>query len=73
MIDEQVSQKLRLRYPEIHPLLFQRSLERAKSNGELFDILDTMPQELPIVWDEELSRWVTTDDLLQQNEMRIGE
>jgi hypothetical protein len=73
MLDHKIVQGLKDRYSHIHPLLFQRSLERAKSNGDLFDILDTVPDRFPIVWDESSSRWVTTDDLLQSKDFSLGE
>jgi hypothetical protein len=56
---------LKRRYPDLHPLIFQRSLEKSKTNGELFDILETVPKEFPIVWDEKTRMWKKTDDLLQ--------
>jgi hypothetical protein len=61
---DEIQLALQERYSHIHPLLFHRSLEKAKSNGELFDILDSMP-EPPIVWDDKLRRWISTD-LLQR-------
>jgi hypothetical protein len=63
MDDIQVA--LKARYPHIHPLIFQRSLEKAKSNGDLFDILEGVPKQYPIVWDEKNHCWKYTDDLLQ--------
>lgn len=63
MLDHVVIEKLRERYPNLHPLLFHRSVERAKSNGHLFDIISTIPKTLPVIWDENISRWVTTNDL----------
>lgn len=62
---DKVQQALKDRYPHIHPLIFQRSLEKASSNGELFDILESIPDVYPIVWDEETRRWVHTEDLTQ--------
>lgn len=47
---------------KVHPLLFQRSLERAKNETELFDILSDMPAH-PLVWDEQQRRWKTCDIL----------
>lgn len=63
MLDPIIIDKLRERYPDIHPLIFHRSYERAKSNGDLFDILDTVPNKFPIIWCETTSRWTTTQDL----------
>jgi hypothetical protein len=73
MLDDKVVASLRSRYSNIHPLIFHRSKERAKTNGDLFDILDTMPGTYPIIWDEKLYRWVTTDDLLQSKDFSLGE
>lgn len=72
MLDEKVVSALCVRYAHVHPLLFHRSMDRARSNGDLFDILDTIPNEHPIVWDEESYRWVTTDDILQSRDFTIG-
>jgi len=71
MIEEQVITKLRAKYANIHPLIFTRSVERAKSPGDLFDILEAIPQELPVVWSEEEHRWVTTDDLTQSKKFEV--
>jgi hypothetical protein len=65
MIEEGVLAGLRKRYPDIHPLIFHRSVEKAKSGGELFDILETIPVNYPIIWSEEWRQWVTTSDIFQ--------
>ena len=57
---------LKERYPHIHPLLFHRSLEKSNTNGELFDLLEEMPTECPIIWDSSAKKWTHTTDLLQQ-------
>lgn len=63
MFDQNALQKLQERYKDLHPLLFHRSVERAKSLGDLFDILDTVPKKLPVVWCEHQRRWVREYDL----------
>jgi len=63
MLDPIVVEKLRERYNKVHPLIFHRSVEHAKSAGELFDILETIPRRLPILWDEQKHQWVHTEDL----------
>ena len=65
MISEELLKTLKTKYVNVHPLLFQRSKERAKTPGELFDLLDTMPTQFPITWSEEDKRWKTTKDLFQ--------
>jgi len=67
MIDENILDGLRARYSSIHPLIFHRSVEKASSPGDLFDILDLFPEKYPVIWSEEDHRWVTTNDLVQIN------
>ncbi len=64
-MDEKVVTGLRSRYPRVHPLMFHRSMEKAKSVGDLFDILEMMPDKFPIVWNDDTRRWETTDDLFR--------
>ena len=63
---DKIQKAMMLRYQDLHPLLFKRSLEKAKSNGELFDLLESI-KELgpPIVWDDENRKWSNTKDILQ--------
>jgi hypothetical protein len=60
--DETV-RKLRARYAHMHPLIFHRSVERARTVTELFDILESFPDTYPIIWDHHARCWVQTDDL----------
>lgn len=64
-IIDDVAEGLRKRYPKLHPLMFKRSVEKARSHGELFDILESIPDDFPVIWDDHLRRWVITDDLMQ--------
>ena len=57
--------QLKKRYPAIHPLIFHQSMERAKSPGDLFDILETFPNKYPVIWDDQQRRWVKEDDMLR--------
>lgn len=63
MLEPFVIKNLREKYSNVHPLIFRRSLEKAKSNGELFDILSTIPENFPIIWSEKDKRWVFEKDL----------
>ena len=67
-LTEKIVESLRVRYAHLHPLLVHRSIDRARSDGDLFDILDTIPADLPIVWDESAYRWALTDDLFQSRD-----
>lgn len=61
----EVIEKLKNRYSNIHPLIFQRSVERTNNFSELFDILESFPHKYPVVWDSDNRRWITTKDLSQ--------
>jgi hypothetical protein len=71
MLDEKVVTALKKRYSHLHPLLIQRSIDRARSNGDLFDILDTVPPIYPLIWDEVSYRWIVTSDLLQSRDFAL--
>lgn len=60
-----VQSALKKKFPHVHPLLFKRCVEKTKTNGELFDMLSSIPNEYPIVWDEESRSWIITNDLVQ--------
>jgi hypothetical protein len=45
--------------------MFHRSIERAKSPGDLFDILDAISDKYPLIWCETSRRWVMTNDMYQ--------
>lgn len=63
----EVQEALRVRYAHLHPLIFQRSLEKSINDGELFDILDSVPDVYPVVWDDLRRRWVHTEDIVQSD------
>lgn len=54
---------LKQRHPNVDDVVFVRSVEYAKTNVELFDILEDIPKTYPIQWSSELRRWVTASDL----------
>jgi len=69
-IMDEVQEALKERYGHLHPLLFQRCLEKAETNGELFDMLESIPDEFPVVWDDDKRQWIHTEDLLQSEAVR---
>lgn len=71
MIDESVVEKLRERYTYVHPLIFHRSVEKARDAIELFDILDTLPTEFPIVWCHSQHRWHTALDITMRGNFNV--
>ena len=73
MIETSITESMKKRYKDLHPLIFHRSAEKAKSPGELFDILETLPDEYPIVWDDEGRRWKHTDDVTQAEKFNLGD
>lgn len=69
MIADELVASMKERYAHVHPLVFQRSLEHAQSHGELFDILESIP-ELPYTWDEVSHRWIHMPDLTYSRKLR---
>ena len=67
---DDVTASMRERYANVYPLIFSRSVERAKDLGELFDILEELPKDLPVIWNHEKRRWVVTDDLTQTKKFK---
>ena len=55
-LDEKSMTVFQQRYAHIHPLLLWRSIERAKTPGDLFDILESIP-EFPVAWSDEEHCW----------------
>lgn len=53
----------RRRYLGMHPLIFQRTIERATSAGEAFDIFEGIPSTFPITWDDHVRKWIAIDDM----------
>ena len=71
MIDPEIIDGLRKRYKEVHLFVFHRSVERAETVGELFDILETIPDNFPFIWNEELRCWKNTTDLFQKARLKF--
>ena len=69
-IDSEFILSLKERYKNVNPLVFQRSLERAKTKVELFEILEDIP-ELPFSWSEKKRKWVREKDLFQVKKINL--
>lgn len=61
---KQIVAALRKRYAAIPEVLFQRSLALCQDEVELFDVLDTMLDSYPLVWDKTDRRWRKVSELL---------
>lgn len=60
--DSEVVQGIRQRYNSLSPLLVSRSIDRAKDEVELFDILESFPSNgKSVTWDDVSRRWIETD------------
>lgn len=62
-IEDAALANFRAKYSHVHPLAFQRSLERAGTALELFEILESMPLP-PFSWDESRRSWVRDEDVM---------
>lgn len=56
-IDKTMLDGFRSRYAHIHSLIFWRSIEKARTLGDLFDILEDVPASTPVVWSDEAHGW----------------
>jgi hypothetical protein len=61
---------LKRRYSQVHPLMFQRSVERAKNLADLFEILEGIPVRFPVVWDDSKRMWVKETDLSSKKNLK---
>lgn len=61
MISNEVIITLKKKFADLNPIVFARSVELANNPGELWDILDDCPKDLPIVWCYEKRRWIKVD------------
>lgn len=68
MLSKDILEKLKERYNNLHPLAFNRSVSRARSDSDLFDILDTFPKNLPVVWCDHERGWHHTSDILMSQD-----
>lgn len=68
LLDQSCIEGFRKRYSHLHPLVFHRSVERAKDALNLFEILDSVP-DYPIVWDEKTRVWIRDTDITAQKQL----
>ncbi len=61
MISEEIINKFKIRYSDLHPLIFHRSVERAMNELELFDILESAYCKPPLKWDDDSRLWISCD------------
>jgi hypothetical protein len=59
VLTETIIEALRKRYANVPPLVFQRSVDRARNDTELFDILEGVPSGYPLVWCDGDRSWIT--------------
>jgi hypothetical protein len=61
---------LKKRYQNLNTLVFYRSLEKARDQMDLFEILESVPRKLPFSWDENEHAWVRDDDIIAQKKLK---
>jgi hypothetical protein len=57
-------ENFRSKYAHVHPLVFHRSVEKASSFINLFEILESVPKEPPFSWDEARRSWTRDEDVM---------
>jgi len=61
--DKELS-NFRSKYSHVHPLVFHRSLEKATSALDFFEILESLPSGYPFSWNDETRSWVVDYDVM---------
>lgn len=69
MISEDLVNAFRNKYKHVHPLVFHRSVEKAKDANNLFDILEDIP-EVPFFWDDFHKKWTRDFDFICINKAK---
>lgn len=62
--EDPILANFRSKYAHVHPLVLHRSVERASSVLDLFEILEALPKEPPFSWDDSCRAWVRDDDIM---------
>lgn len=62
--DDPVLCNFKAKYAHVHPLVFHRSVERAKSFLNLFEIMEALPKDCPFSWSDSVGMWVRDDDMM---------
>ncbi len=62
----EIIESLAKKFSSVHQVLFARIVERANDETELFDILDTMPDSFPMMWDSDKRRLLPAKDMLNR-------
>jgi hypothetical protein len=61
--DIELLKKLKERYDHVDPIVFLKTVGLVETPGELFDVLEDIPKDYPIVWNPDTKKWVKTIDL----------
>ncbi len=68
--EDESLENFRSRYAHVHPLVFHRSVEKASSFVNLFEILESIPDEPPFSWDESRMSWARDEDVMGLESLR---
>ena len=66
---EEIIDKFRKNYSGVHPLVLQRSIERARDSLDLFEILESIPNP-PFSWNDERHAWVKNMDVTSKGKLK---
>lgn len=70
IVEEELN-NFKVKYQYLHPLIFHRSLEKARSVLDLFEILETVPKIPPFSWNEEKRCWFKEKDSLNLEKLKL--
>ena len=69
--DDPCIEAFKKRYQHLNPLVFYRSLEKARDQMDFFEILESVPDRPPFSWGENEHTWVRDDDVIAQKKLKI--
>lgn len=68
--EDPILANFRSKYAHVHPLVLHRSVERASSTLNLFEILEGVPKEGPFSWDDSKRMWVRDEDVTARESLK---
>jgi len=71
MISPEIINSIKEQFPDIHPLLFHRTVERAENAAHLYTLLLEVPTEFPIIWNEERYVWEHDPDIFLSSRFKV--
>ena len=63
ILDDKIVDGFKKYYNKVHPIVFNRSLDKAENPVQLFEILEDIPK-VPFTWNENKKKWTKVKDFM---------